>query len=123
MKQKTTAQIREELRKEMTKMFDRKYQYLTDELERYKNLYHRELEKRVHRNYEYSELKDENIRLKDKVAQYEDWIERLQDFLNIEDSEEREAAFQTYMKEKKAKAELSDMISVYSNMIGNMFNF
>ena len=123
MKQKSTAQIREELRKDMTKMFEKKYQYLVDELERYKKLYHQELEKRTHKNFECAELKEENAKLKEKVAQYEDWIHRLQEFMDIKDDDERKIAFETYIKEKQSRAELESLMSVYTNMFNRLFNF
>ena len=121
MKQKTTAQIREELRKDMTKMFEKKYQYITNDLERYKKLYHQELEKRAHKNFEYNELKEENAQLKEKIASYEDWIHRLQEFMDIKDDKERKIAFESYIKERQTSAELADLMDVYSGMLGRIF--
>ena len=121
MKQKTTAQIREELRKDMTKMFEKKYQYITNDLERYKKLYHQELEKRTHKNFEYNELKEENAQLKEKIASYEDWIHRLQEFMDIKDDEERKIAFESYIKERQTSAELADLMNVYNGMLGRIF--
>ena len=121
MKQKTTAQIREELRKDMTKMFEKKYQYITNDLERYKKLYHQELEKRTHKNFEYNELKEENAQLKEKIASYEDWIHRLQEFMDIKDDEERKIAFESYINERQTSAELADLMNVYNGMMGRIF--
>ena len=121
MKQKTTAQIREEIRKDMNKLFEKKYKYLSDDLERYKNLYHTEMQKRVHKNYECAELKEENAKLKEKITQYEDWIERLHDFMNIE--KERENAFKTYVSEMQSRAEFESLMGVYTNMFNKLFSF
>ena len=46
MKQKTTAQIREELRKSMTKMFDKKYEAQSKSLEDFRRLYHKTLDEK-----------------------------------------------------------------------------
>ena len=123
MKQKTTAQIREEIRKDMNKLFEKKYKYLSDDLERYKNLYHTEMQKRVHKNYECAELKEENTKLKEKITQYEDWIERLHDFMNIENDKERENAFKTYVSEMQSRAEFESLMGVYTNMFNKLFSF
>ena len=123
MKQKTTAQIREELRKDMTKMFEKKYKYLIDDLEKYKGLYYKELEKRTHKNFEYAELKEENAQLKEKIASYEDWIHRLQEFMDIEDDNERKIAFESYIKEHQTSKELYDLIEVYCGILGRIFSF
>ena len=123
MKQKSTAQIREELRKDMTKAFEKKYQYITDDLERYKKLYHAEMEKRVHKNYECAELKEENTQLKEKINQYEDWIERLHEFMDIEDTSERKQAFETYIKEKQSRVEFNSLLNTYNEMFNRLFTF
>ena len=123
MKQKTTSQIREELRKDMTKIFEKKYQYITDDLERYKKLYHTEMQKRVHKNYECAELKEENAQLKEKIASYEDWIHRLQEFMDIKDDEERKKAFETYIEEKQSTTELNSLMNVYNEMFNRLFIF
>lgn len=121
MKQKTAAQIREQVRKELTKTFEKKYKYLSDDLERYKNLYHAEMQKRVHKNYECAELKEENAKLKEKITQYEDWIERLQSFMDIKDDEERKTAFKTFINERQSRVEFNSLMSVYTKMFNRLF--
>ena len=123
MKQKSVAQIREELRKEMIKMFDRKYQHLIDELNRYKKSFN-ESNERFNKYYKnLSELKEENEILKNIISQYEDWIHRLQEFMDIKDENERKTAFNEYIKECQAKSNLESLMSVYSNILNNIFSF
>ena len=121
MKQKTTSQIREQVRKELTKTFEKKYKYLIDDLEKYKDLYHTEMQKRVHKNYECAELKEENAKLKEKITQYEDWIERLQSFMDINDDEERKTAFETFINERQSRVEFNSLMSVYTKMFNRLF--
>lgn len=120
MKQKTTAQIREQVRKELTKTFEKKYKYLSDDLEKYKDLYHTEMQKRVRKNYECAELKEENAKLKEKITQYEDWIERLQSFMDINDDEERKTAFETFINERQSRVEFNSLMSVYTKMFNGL---
>lgn len=123
MKQKTTAQIKEELRKDMTKMFEKKHQYLTDDLERYKKAYN-EANERFRKYYkECVELKEENAQLKEKIASYEDWVERLQEFMDIEDETARKVAFEEYIKERQSRAEFEDLMNVYCNMFNRIFTY
>ena len=121
MKQKTTAQIREEVRKDLTKTFEKKYQYLVDDVERYKRLYNVAKTQRNNIYKGYNELKDENEALKEKITQYEDWIERLHFFMDINDDEERKAAFETYIKEKQSSREFSSLMNVYTEMFNRLF--
>ena len=41
-------------------------------------------ERQIRANSRIAELEKENIELKDKVEQYEDWIRRLQEFMDME---------------------------------------
>lgn len=123
MKQKTTAQLREELRKDLVKKLEKKYQYLVDDINHYKQAYN-EANERFKKYYKYcSELKEENEQLKDKVSQYEDWVERLHEFMDIKDDKERKQAFETYIKERQSKVELDSLVNVYCNMFNRLFSF
>ena len=123
MKQKTTAQLREEIRKDLVKKLEKKYQWIQDDVEKYKKLYRDEYQRNVTICHKLSDIKQENEELKDKLQQYKDWVERLQDFMDIKDDEERKQAFETYIKERQSKAELNDLINVYCNMFNRLFSF
>ena len=65
------------------------------------------------------EIKRERDELKEKVAQYEDWNRRLQEFMDMSD-EDRTA----YVENLKRTKELDDAIShfgFYTRMLGNLF--
>ena len=52
-------------------------------------------------------LRDENEELKQKVAQYEEWIDRMQEFCNLPEGE-RKKSFLTYMDSIKKRIERDD---------------
>lgn len=122
MKQKTTSQIREELRKNMTKMFEKKYEVQSKSLEDFKQLYHKALDEKRELSKEIFKLTGENEALKEKVNQYEDWIHRLQEFIDIEDEQECKKAFKTYIDERQKSKELSDLMGVYCGMLSRIFS-
>ena len=122
MKQKTTAQIREEVRKEMVKKFEAKYQGVIWDKENFQNLYHNMLNKNRELYKQIAELKDENLKLKDEITKYKDWVERLHEFMGIEDEKERKAAFETYINEQQTNAEINILMEVYMNMFNRIFS-
>ena len=54
-------------------------------------------------------LEEENGELKQKIQQYEDWIERMQEFCGLSDGE-RQKAFMIYMDSIKAQAERDEAL-------------
>lgn len=73
-----------------------------------------------------SELYNNNVELRakysealEKIQQYEDWINRLQEFCNLPDNE-REDAIKLYLKEKKnaaARDSILSMIGKYTSIL------
>lgn len=66
------------------------------------------------------ELKEENDSLKGKIKQYEEWIERMQEYCNLPDGE-RESAFKTYLDGIKAKKESAEVLSRLGKMYSTIF--
>lgn len=62
-------------------------------------------------------LKRENLELKDKVQQYEDWIERLHEFFNMNEND-RQAYFDHLQKQKQ----LDQALYLYTNLLKKIFN-
>lgn len=62
-------------------------------------------------------LRDENEELKQKVAQYEEWIDRMQEFCNLPEGE-RKKSFLTYMDSIKKRIERDDEMKA----AGSFFN-
>ena len=105
--------IREETRKKVSKQY-------TDEIQRLKECF-REAQDSYNRYWaRCQELKEENLELKEKIKQYEDWIERLQNFVNM-DSEERERAIQKYREEEKIRKMTDSLLSMFSRYTSSLF--
>ena len=64
-------------------------------------------------------LENENAALKDKLAKYEEWVERMQDFCNMPEGE-RQQAFKTYLDGIKAKTEHDQAMATIGSMFGRM---
>ena len=65
-------------------------------------------------------LKRENFELKDKIQQYEDWIERLHEFMSMNESN-RQAYIDNLHKQKQLDQAL-DKINLYTSLFEKIFN-
>lgn len=112
----TRKQIVAQVTNKLNSKFNAEREY---QRERYSKLwvaYETEVKKR-------QDLQDENIKLKDKIEQYEDWIHRLQEFCNLPDGE-REKAIEAFQAEQKAQhkyAEFVEDLSFFQRALGIMF--
>ena len=120
MKKLTNAQIREQVRKELSKSFQKKYETELKSLEEFKRLYHKTLAEKEDLAKKYFELSGENGALKDKVAQYEDWIIRLQEFMDMEPNA-REEAIQKFKTEKAVTEQMHDILDFYGRFTSMLF--
>lgn len=59
-----------------------------------------------------SDLEKENIELRDKVEQYEDWIERLQEFVGM-DPDSRDKAIAQFKVRAETDAKLNKLFNLY----------
>ena len=110
---KTRKQIVEQTRNEVVKQYTAKLQILMERINKLTKDYDIEKQKRI----ECQERIDE---LQEKVNQYEDWIQRLQEFIDIPESQKEE--YIVNMKEQE------DANKIISNMlknaeIFNLYNF
>ena len=120
MKKLTNGQIREQVRKELSKSFQKKYETELKSLEEFKRLYHKTLAEKEDLAKKYFELSGENGALKDKVAQYEDWIIRLQEFMDMEPNA-REEAIQKFKTEKAVTEQMHDILDFYGRFTSMLF--
>ena len=110
---KTRKQIVEQTRNEVVKQYTAKLQILMERINKLTKDYDIEKQKRI----ECQERIDE---LQEKVKQYEDWIQRLQEFVDIPENKREE-----YIVNMKAQ---EDANKIMSNMlknaeIFNLYNF
>lgn len=109
---KTPNQIREELRRQMAKNYN-------NDLENLRGLLKKQ--QLISNDYwqRYQRAKSENDELKEKVKQFEDWNNRLMEFMNMSD-EDRVA----YVENLKKTKELNDIIKrfrFYGDLLGKLF--
>ena len=110
---KTRKQIVEQTRNEVVKQYTAKLQILMERINKLTKDYDIEKQKRI----EYQERIDE---LQEKVNQYEDWIQRLQDFMEIPESQKEE-----YIVHMKTQEDANKIISnmLKNAEIFNLYNF
>ena len=78
------------------------------------------LEKRYNEMYERARKAEiERDELQEKVAQYEDWNNRLQEFMDM--SEEDRTAYVENLKRTKELDEVISHFGFYNKMLGNLF--
>ena len=95
---KTRKQIVEQTRNEVVKQYTAKLQILMERINKLTKDYDIEKQKR--------------IELQEKVNQYEDWIQRLQEFIGIPENQREE-----YIAHMKAQKDANKIISKIFNYI------
>ena len=116
MAKKSINEIRKELRKDMTKSFELKYGYLQDDLERYKKSYNESNERFKSYYKKYNEVKSENEELREKIRGYEEWVNRLMEFMDISDDDKRREAFKVYIEGQRNSNSLKGLLDSYSRL-------
>lgn len=104
----TRKQIVEQTRNEVAKQYTAKLQILMERINKLTKDYDIEKQKRI----ECQERIDE---LQEKVNQYEDWIQRLQEFMGIPENQKEE--YIVHMKEQEnANKIMPQIINLYNFM-------
>ena len=103
---KTRKQIVEQTRNEVVKQYTAKLQILMERINKLTKDYDIEKQKRI----ECQERIDE---LQEKVNQYEDWIQRLQEFIGIPENQREE--YIVHMKEQEDANKTISKIFNYIN--------
>ena len=105
---KTRKQIVEQTRNEVVKQYTANLQILMERINKLTKDYDIEKQKRI----ECQERIDE---LQEKVSQYEDWIQRLQEFMEMPESQREE--YIAHMKEQEnANKIMLQIINLYNFM-------
>lgn len=108
MKMETRKQIAEQTRNEVVKQYTANLQILMERINKLAKDYDIEKQKRI----ECQERIDE---LQEKVNQYEDWIQRLQEFMDMTESQREE--YIAHMKEQEnANKIMRQIINLYNFM-------
>jgi len=62
------------------------------------------------------DLREEVDKLNERICQYEDWINRLQEFCNLPE-DARKDAIQKYKIEKKLNAQMSQLMNMFDSFL------
>ena len=119
MAKETKKQIKAQVINEVRRKYDEK---LVEKDERIVNL-NRIVDKLSNscrdKEIENDKLREEMSLLKEKVRQYEDWIERMQEFCDMPDGE-RQQAFKTYMNGINEQAKKDEALKHTAEMFNSL---
>lgn len=107
MGKETRKQIVEQTRNEVAKLYKARIAEFEERLKRANECSYQFMRA-------YNEEKERADELQEKLSQYEDWIERLQSFMDLP-SDEREKAFAEIKAKRKINEKLDGLISNYSS--------
>lgn len=107
MKQ-TKKEIEETLRNKLAKQYTSKIQNYQERIDRLA----KELSEERKKRYEAQAKAEE---LEEKVAQYEDWNHRLQEFMDMNEEDRK-----NYLTELKLNAEVSNIYNMYRRFLGGL---
>ena len=105
-------QIENELRGKIVKQYTKRIQELEDNIAKLSSQL-AEANKRTHT------AEQEKLEMKDKLNQYEDWNNRLQEFMNM--SDEDRLAYVENLKKTKELNDTIDRFGFYGKMLGTLF--
>ena len=108
MERKSKKQIKAQLINEVAKTYVDKLQREQDKVERLGCMYHT-------MKITADKLKEENLKLQEKVEQQEDWIRRLQEFMDM-DSDTRQKAIVEYRVNEQLTG-FSRIMNIFETML------
>lgn len=111
----TRRQIIENTRREVARQYKEKIEELEARNKRTAQLYADEA--KLRRQYQ-SKVEG----LEEKAAQYEDWIRRLQEFMDME-PDAREKAINAYKTTEELNRKMKGFVDIYSRFASMLFNF
>lgn len=115
MAKETKKQLKAQIINEVQRSYRNKMESYENRITNLSNLFQKEQEHSRKLGKKCAELEESNNELKEKVAQYEEWVERMQDFCNLPENE-RQKAFATYLDEVRSKAAANEAISRLERM-------
>ena len=114
----TKKQIKAQVINEVRRQYDQKLQQKTEAIDLWRKKYLAAEAELRDTSKECRSLREENESLKQKVAQYEEWVERMQEFCNLPE-EERKQAFTTYMDGIKSRMERDEEMKALGSFFGH----
>ena len=115
-KKLTNSQIREQERQKLVKQLERKYSSYIDNAKLYKELWHKSVNELGMLRQEYHIIKEKNAKLEEAVRNYEDWVRRMQEFMDLPE-EQCSESFKEYCDLLKRAKKFHDMTNEYIHWI------
>lgn len=115
-----SKQSKKQIKAQLINEISAQYRHST---EGWKKNYDRMLETAQKLEKERNEFRKRALEAEDKLAQYEDWIERLQDFCNLSD-EDREKAISKMKADNEMESKYKvclEHFDVWNKFLGTMF--
>lgn len=109
----TKKELKAQLTNEIAKRFQTKILNLESDVMHFKTLFNEERKKRFEIENKYNELQE-------KFQQYEDWNNRLQEFVNMS-PEDREKYIEEKKKSKEIQNKFDSMMNTYHHIMNLMF--
>lgn len=120
MAKETKKQIKAQLINEVQRSYQQKMDNYENHISYLSGLFQREQAHVNELREKNKALTDENLKLKNQVEQYQEWVERMQDFCNLPENE-RQTAFKTYLNEIESKTEANETLNSLGHMFSNYF--
>lgn len=119
-KKLTNSQIREHERQKLVKQLEHKYSSYIDAATKYKELWHKSVDELGMLRQEYHYIKEKNDELEETVRNYEDWVRRMQEFMDLPEKQ-RSESFKEYCESLKSSKRFHDMADEYIRMMDRLF--
>ena len=110
-------QIKAQVVNEVKKRYEQKLKEKDDGISFWMDSYKKREKEFRETKSQNAKLKEENESLKQKLAQYEDWLDRMQEFCNLPE-EERKQAFDSYMEGIRKQTKLNEQMSQFTSFLG-----
>jgi len=115
----TAKQIKARIINEVNAKYSKRIEDTENSLKEWRAKYFKEVDRTEELSKKNKELREENDSLKAKIQQYDEWIERMQDFCNLPEDGRRDA-FETYLdnikSENKSNEVFNNIITMYSHI-------
>ena len=115
----TQKQLKEQVRIECHKYYKKLY---TEKLEKLESENKRLQDENWKAYTESSKIRRENVELKEKLAKFEDWNRRLQEFMDMSD-EDRNRAFKEMKDRAENTANMNSLLKTLGGMANLMYGF
>ncbi len=114
----TKKQIKAQVINEVRNQYDKKLKEKDEAIDLWRKKYLKSEAEWRKMNKSCQQLRDENETLRQKLSQYEEWVERMQEFCNLPE-DERKQAFRIYLDGIKSRKERDEAMKGLSSILSH----